>query len=390
MTLVSYTFRYQNRRKETVHIWLAEPPVHHGQCLQQKAVRRAPDQVSPNDIAGNQISYYVLEPGEAIHNEYTIAVTPSDEWDSPRSLSDEEQTYYLRSSAFVCITDEIRELADRICRGLDTDEAKARALFNYVRNSFRYIYPPKGRGTVFFLRNKKGDCGEFSFLYAALCRAQGIPCRTVVGAFATGKHQAHVWNEVFLAGRGWIPVDTSMANVQKRQPWRFLFSSIRTLRPADYFGRLEDQRVIFSLETDLAPVPPYPKDKAEGGVEFPVNDQVLSWGTQVIDGSMPYLQPMYYYSRDTESKVRMDDIIGDYRVQERGLRYGLLVAKGLLGWGTIMAAGLYWLSAWGLMSLSYSIFAIGYSLVSIVRRERPLFFSAVTVFFITLLVIPFL
>ncbi|MDR6225755.1 transglutaminase-like domain-containing protein [Desmospora profundinema] len=384
----SYVFRFKNQREGVTQVWLAEPPVHHAQGARLVSMSRSPDQQSPPDVAGNRLSYYRLEPGEAIENIYEVTVTPSIEWKSPSTLSEKEREFYLRSTTLVQITDEVRTKADEICRGLETDEAKARALFDYVRSHFRYTHPVKDWGAAPFLRTKKGDCGEFSFLYAALCRAQNIPCRTVVGAFAMGKHHAHMWNEVFLEERGWVPVDTSMAHVQKRQPWRFLFSNIRTLRPKEYFGQLENQRIIFSVESDLEPVPDYPGEQEGGGIELHIDGRKFSWGSQLLNGNIPLLQPMYFHHENPGSRGSVDDCIGDYRVQERGLRYGLQIAKRILGWMVIAAAALYWLSAWGLMSLLYCLAVIGYGLISVIRKERSLFFGAVAILFITLIVRP--
>ncbi|MDR6225756.1 transglutaminase-like domain-containing protein [Desmospora profundinema] len=378
----SYVFRFKNRREGVTQVWLAEPPVHHAQGARLVSMSRSPDQQSPPDVAGNRLSYYRLEPGEAIENIYDVTVTPSIEWESPSTLSEKEREFYLRSTTLVRITDEVRTKADEICRGLETDEVKARVLFDYVRSHYRYIYPPKERGTISFLRNKKGDCGEFSFLYAALCRAQNIPCRTVVGAFAMGKHHAHVWNEVFLEERGWVPVDTSMAHVQKRQPWRMLFSHIRTLWPREYFGRLEDQRVIFSIETEISPEPAYPEGSEGKRIEC-LSDQTFSWGTQLAEGNIPYLQPMYFYHENPASRDRLDDYFGDYRVQERGLRYRFLIIKQLLLWMAMVSLVLYWgsLKEWHVMSFLYSVFFIGYAVMSVLRNERPYFFAAAAVYF---------
>lgn len=114
MKRFSYRFRFKNRRRGEVKVWLAEPPIHHGQRVKQDTVRRSPDQSSQTDITGNRISYYCLKPGEEIENHYEMEVTLSQEWDPPRSLSETEREYYLRSTAFVRITDEIRELAAEI------------------------------------------------------------------------------------------------------------------------------------------------------------------------------------------------------------------------------------------------------------------------------------
>jgi len=58
------------------------------------------------------------------------------------------------------------------------------------------------------LSSMKGDCNEHSVLYAALCRAGGIPAKVVVGLiYLDGAFFYHAWNEVYL-GR-WVPVDAT-------------------------------------------------------------------------------------------------------------------------------------------------------------------------------------
>ncbi|MGQ9708498.1 MAG: transglutaminase-like domain-containing protein [bacterium] len=58
------------------------------------------------------------------------------------------------------------------------------------------------------LKNMKGDCNEHSVLYAALCRAVGIPTKVVVGLiYLDGAFYYHAWNEVYLDS--WVPVDAT-------------------------------------------------------------------------------------------------------------------------------------------------------------------------------------
>jgi transglutaminase-like putative cysteine protease len=49
---------------------------------------------------------------------------------------------------------------------------------------------------------------------AALCRAAGIPARVVWGSIYTpekgGSFGHHAWNEVYMGGAGWIPVDVTL------------------------------------------------------------------------------------------------------------------------------------------------------------------------------------
>jgi hypothetical protein len=49
----------------------------------------------------------------------------------------------------------------------------------------------------------------YSILFMALCRAAGVPARPVLGLlFLPPKRYAnHSWNEVYIAGCGWVPVD---------------------------------------------------------------------------------------------------------------------------------------------------------------------------------------
>lgn len=61
-------------------------------------------------------------------------------------------------------------------------------------------------------RNLEGDCTEHSVLLAALCRAQKIPARVVLGLIYSRRDQGfafHMWNEVWVA-KCWIPIDATL------------------------------------------------------------------------------------------------------------------------------------------------------------------------------------
>jgi transglutaminase-like putative cysteine protease len=72
------------------------------------------------------------------------------------------------------------------------------------------VYPPAERGAAAMLRDRRGDCGEYSSLFAAWCRSTGIAARIVYGTWAHGRMAAHAWNEFRLDGVGWVPVDASL------------------------------------------------------------------------------------------------------------------------------------------------------------------------------------
>jgi transglutaminase-like putative cysteine protease len=60
--------------------------------------------------------------------------------------------------------------------------------------------------------SRQGDCTEHAVLTAALCRAQQVPARVVVGLVFVAAQQSfvcHMWNEVWT-GTQWIPIDATL------------------------------------------------------------------------------------------------------------------------------------------------------------------------------------
>ncbi|HEY7314384.1 MAG TPA: transglutaminase domain-containing protein [Gemmataceae bacterium] len=52
------------------------------------------------------------------------------------------------------------------------------------------------------------ECRGYTMLFVALCRAAGVPSRPVWGvAFLPKGFASHNWDEVYIAGVGWVPVD---------------------------------------------------------------------------------------------------------------------------------------------------------------------------------------
>lgn len=62
------------------------------------------------------------------------------------------------------------------------------------------------------------ECRGYTMLFAALCRSAGIPARPVWGVvFLPKGFTSHNWDEVYIAGVGWVPVDP-----QKRETFGWL------------------------------------------------------------------------------------------------------------------------------------------------------------------------
>ncbi|HEU4645355.1 MAG TPA: transglutaminase-like domain-containing protein, partial [Burkholderiales bacterium] len=64
------------------------------------------------------------------------------------------------------------------------------------------------------LRERRAECQGHAYLFAALARALGLPTRVVNGLVYTPEHHGflyHTWNEVWIEGGGWQPVDATFA-----------------------------------------------------------------------------------------------------------------------------------------------------------------------------------
>ncbi len=118
------------------------------------------------------------------------------------SKLDRQLRIYLAPSPKIESTDrQIRALAKQI--GADEEVAwdRVEAIYDWVREEVEYTNGPL-KGAVAALRDKTGDCEELTSLFIAICRAAGIPARTV---WVKG----HCYAEFYLldkAGEGhWFP-----------------------------------------------------------------------------------------------------------------------------------------------------------------------------------------
>jgi hypothetical protein len=86
--------------------------------------------------------------------------------------------------------------------------------------------PDRNNGALSALRSGSGVCEDYAALFAALCRAEGIPARMINGYtdpqgrgeiwnIASGKALSlkgyrHCWAEFYLESMGWLPADPTL------------------------------------------------------------------------------------------------------------------------------------------------------------------------------------
>jgi hypothetical protein len=82
--------------------------------------------------------------------------------------------------------------------------------YDYVMKNLDYFgYNPGDIGAVQSLKNKGGDCTDYTDTFVTLCRASGFPARSIEGypIDASDLAMGHNWSEVFISGYGWVPFD---------------------------------------------------------------------------------------------------------------------------------------------------------------------------------------
>jgi hypothetical protein len=123
----------------------------------------------------------------------------------------EVDAQYQRANALVTSDDkQVRLLAQRATRGVTDPWRKAVKIEEWVHEHITL----KNFSTAFAAANEvarslAGDCTEHSVLTAAMCRAVGIPSRTVIGLVYVKEQSAfgfHMWVEVYVNQR-WVAID---------------------------------------------------------------------------------------------------------------------------------------------------------------------------------------
>ncbi|MFS1514074.1 transglutaminase domain-containing protein [Chengkuizengella sp. SCS-71B] len=120
------------------------------------------------------------------------------------------------------IPDNIVEATHAIVKGLNTDEEKARALYDWVGTRVQYnwekvrlyeeenVWMEQTPEDTFL--SKQGVCIDYSRLYAVMARTADLDVKVVTGLGYDGRGGmgAHAWNEVYLSETDeWIPLDTT-------------------------------------------------------------------------------------------------------------------------------------------------------------------------------------
>lgn len=119
--------------------------------------------------------------------------------------------YLAPTLAVPSVLAEISSLAREITAGAASDEERIARLIGWMdANIAKEALDAFSAADV--LRARRAECQGHSYLFAAFARALGVPARVVNGiAYSEdyGGFLYHTWNEAWIAGRGWRPVDAT-------------------------------------------------------------------------------------------------------------------------------------------------------------------------------------
>ncbi len=117
---------------------------------------------------------------------------------------------YLKSSSHCKVGNaKVKALVKSLTKGLTDPTDKAKAIFNYVRDTLGYSYYYDTKyGSTGTLTHKKGNCVDHSHLLVAMFRTAGFHARYVHGIchFKSGSTTGHVWTQVKI-GKNWVCAD---------------------------------------------------------------------------------------------------------------------------------------------------------------------------------------
>lgn len=108
----------------------------------------------------------------------------------------------------------IRSVVEKVVGDEENLYWKARKLYQHLIENMVYELAGGWNTAPTVLERGNGSCSEYSFSFIALCRAAGVPARYVGSLVVRGDDASyddvfHRWNEIYLPGYGWIPVDAN-------------------------------------------------------------------------------------------------------------------------------------------------------------------------------------
>ena len=234
---------------KSLDLWLPYPQSDANQEIHQVKIK-APGAVtigrSPEH--GNQAAHVrLLSPKAPVTVAMDVVATRRENAGMKDTLTTEEAREYLKAEPLVPLDGPVLAVAQEAVKGKRGDGNKARAIYEKVTAMMKYDKSGNGWGrgdAIFACDTKRGNCTDFHALIIGAARSQGIPARFAIGFSLPEKRGAgeapgyHCWAEMFVKGRGWVPVDSSEAAKA--------LANGDVAKKDYYFGHHDENRIEFS------------------------------------------------------------------------------------------------------------------------------------------------
>ena len=122
---------------------------------------------------------------------------------------------------------------------------KAKAVYSYMLENYSVLDKVRKNDAdpLEVLKIASGDAYDYAVIFASLARAAGIPALIdsgiLIGQDLTT--QVHWWNEIYLAGLGWLPVDVALGDGLEYKRWTENMDAQEY-----YFGNMDAHHITFS------------------------------------------------------------------------------------------------------------------------------------------------
>ena len=210
---IEYSFTIQNKTNRLVkqaEFWAYGPVKQTATQLCTNLESSHPYKLTTDEL-GNQILHFTIPELPPYGSKIITIKADLLLSDTPNRLPSKSLKGFLRAEKYMESNDqEIAQLAKKLdAKGpLETTEK----IFGWVSSNIQYAgYLGNERGALYALNSKKGDCTEYMYLFAALCRANNIPARGI-GGYVTSENAVlkpngyHNWVE-FYDGKVWRLAD---------------------------------------------------------------------------------------------------------------------------------------------------------------------------------------
>jgi transglutaminase-like putative cysteine protease len=223
------------------------------------------------------------------HYEQRFSVDPDNvgEYDQDSALFQK----YTMSYGNTEVTSDIREIAKNVVGDEKNPYLAARKIYYNIVNNVTYSYMPhlvmwprtSQTESDYVQKYQQGDCGAQSIYFSAMCRSLGIPARTTGGwQLFKDEFRGHFWAEFYLPNYGWIPVDTSCAQLANYP--KNLTVQQRQLFIDYYFGNQDSMRCVVQKDTDESLIP-----QTHSMILLPLAIQVPAVEYSIPTGEIPDL-----------------------------------------------------------------------------------------------------